>query len=125
MQFNAGASAYMGKQYDEALDAFGHALTSDNPDLQAMSHYNFGNTLFRRGEEQKDRDAKIKDWKNAIQHYNSTLETLKRNGKDSPLATNTSFNRDLVQKRFGRGNEAADPTPAAKTKSKSETGSEK
>ena len=84
LQFNAGASAYMGKQYEEALDAFGHALASDNPDLQAKSHYNFGNTLFRRGEEQKDREAKIKDWKNAIQHYNSTLDALKREGKGSP-----------------------------------------
>ena len=113
LQFNAGASAYMGKQYEEALDAFGHALASDNPDLQAKSHYNFGNTLFRRGEEQKDREAKIKDWKNAIQHYNSTLDALKREGKENPLASNTAYNRDLVQKRLDE-EEKKTPPPQQK-----------
>ena len=125
LQFNAGASAYMGKQYDEALDAFGHALTSDNADLQAKSHYNFGNTLFKRGEEQKDRDAKIKDWKNAIEHYNSTLEALKRSGKDNPLAGNTSYNRDLVQKRLDEELKQPPPPPQQKQNQQSEAGSEK
>ena len=101
LQFNAGASAYQGRQYDEALDAFGRALTSDDAGLQAKSHYNFGNTLFRRGEEQKDRDARVKDWKNAIQHYDSTLDALKRSrGANNPLMANTTYNRDLVQKRL-------------------------
>ena len=102
LQFNAGASAYMGKQYDEALDAFGKAMTSNNVDLQAKANYNFGNTLFRRGEDQKDRDQKIADWKNALQHYDATLGALKQRGpQGSPrLTTDTAFNRDLVQKRL-------------------------
>ena len=111
LQFNAGASAYMGKQYDEALDAFGRALTTNDADLQAKSHYNFGNTLFRRGEEQKDREAKIKDWKNAIQHYDRTLATLKASGKESPLAANTAYNRDLVQKRLDEETKQPPPPP--------------
>ena len=113
LEFNAGASAYMGKQYDEALDAFGHALTADDADLRAKSHYNFGNALFRRGEEQKDREAKLKDWKNAVQHYNSTLDMLKTtHGGDKPLAGNTAYNRDLVQKRIDEELKQPPPPPS-------------
>ena len=102
LQFNAGASAYMGKQYDEALDAFGKAMTSNNVDLQSKANYNFGNTLFRRGEDQKDRSQKIADWKNALQHYDATLGALKQRSPQGKtgLTTDTSFNRELVQKRL-------------------------
>ena len=106
LQFNAGTSAYMGKQYDEALDAFNKTLTSNDPNLQAKTNYNFANTLFRRGETQEDQEKKINDWRNAVEHYKSTLDTLKRAGAnaDDPrnraLATDTTYNRDLVQKRL-------------------------
>ena len=125
LQFNAGASAYMGKQYEEALDAFGHALASDNPDLQAKSHYNFGNTLFRRGEEQPDREAKIKDWKNALQHYDSTLAALKHEGKDSPLANNTTYNRSLVQKRLDEELKQTPPPPQKQDQKKQDKSQKK
>ena len=101
LQFNAGASAYMGRQYDEAMDAFGKAMTSNDPALRARSHYNFGNTLFRRGGEQKDGKARIADWHNAIQHYDSTLDMLKRadpDRREPALAANTAYNREFVQK---------------------------
>ncbi len=106
LQFNAGTSAYMGKQYDDALEAFNKTLTSPDPGLQAKANYNFANTLFRRGEGQEDRDKKIKDWRNAVEHYKSTLDTLKRPGPNAAdpqaraLATDTAYNRDLVQKRL-------------------------
>ena len=106
LQFNAGASAYMGKQYDDALEAFNKTLTSPDPNLQAKANYNFANTLFRRGEGQEDRDKKIKDWRNAVEHYKSTLDTLKRSGVNAAdtsskaFATDTAYNRDLVQKRL-------------------------
>ncbi len=103
LRFNAGASAYMGKQYDEAMDAFGKALATGDPALRAKSHYNFGNTLFRRGEEQKEAKAKIADWRNALQHYDSTLAMLKQADparRDDALAGNTAYNRAIVQKRL-------------------------
>ncbi len=102
LQFDAGASAYMAHQYDQALDAFGKALTSENPSLQLKSHYNFGNTLYRRGEQQKDQKAKIRDWRDAIQHYDTTLNSLKSKPPhtDDALASNTAYNRDLVQHRL-------------------------
>ena len=117
LQFNAGASAYMGKQYDEALDAFGKAMTSDNVDLQAKANYNFGNTLFRRGADQKDRDQKIADWKNALQHYDTTLDALKQRGPDgsnSPLSKDTAFNRELVKKQLDEALKESPPPPPNK-----------
>ena len=106
LQFNAGTSAYMGKQYDEALDAFNKTLTSNDPNLQAKTNYNFANTLFRRGEGQEAREKKINDWRNAIEHYKSTLDTLGHGGanagdpRNKALAADTAYNRDLVQKRL-------------------------
>ena len=106
LQFNAGTSAYMGKQYDDALDAFNKTLTANDPNLQAKTNYNFANTLFRRGEGQEDRDKKINDWRNAVEHYKSTLDTLKRpdanaaDPRNKALAADTAYNRDLVQKRL-------------------------
>ena len=106
LQFNAGASAYMGKQYDDALEAFNKTLTSSDPNLQAKTHYNFANTLFRRGETQEDREKKINDWRNAVEHYKTTLDTLKHPGtnaadpRNKALAADTAFNQDLVQKRL-------------------------
>ena len=99
LQFDAGTSAYKSKQYDEAIQAFGNALASDDPALQAQSQYNFGNTLFRHGEEQKSRETKISDWKDAIKHYDDALNYLKTH-KDEALAQNTVYNRDVVQKHL-------------------------
>lgn len=98
--FDAGASAYRGKQYGEALDAFAKALTSNDPALQAKANYNFGNSLFRRGQSQKDKQARITDWRNAIEHYNTTLNGLKADPAhaDPALSANAAFNRDLVQR---------------------------
>ena len=87
LQFNAGASAYMGKQYDEALDAFRAraGVRRQSPICRPSRTTISATRLFRRGEEQKDREAKIKDWKNAIQHYNSTLDMLKTRRVRKPV----------------------------------------
>ncbi len=106
LPFNAGTSAYLGKRYDEALEAFNKTLASEDPGLQAKTNYNFANSLFRRGEAQQDRDKKINDWRNAVEHYKSTLDTLKRSGanandaRNAQLIIDTAYNRDVVQKRL-------------------------
>jgi Ca-activated chloride channel family protein len=102
LEFDAGASAYMAKQYDEAVDAFGKALTADDPALQARSQYNFGNALFRRGEHQTEPARKISDWRDAIEHYNTVLNALKMQPPhtEDALARNAIYNRDVVQQRL-------------------------
>jgi Ca-activated chloride channel family protein len=110
LQFDAGASAYMAKQYDEAVDAFGKALTADDPALQARSQYNFGNALFRRGEHQVEPARKISDWRDAIEHFDTVLNALKMQPPhtNDTLARNAVYNRDVVQQRL---NEALKKPP--------------
>ena len=42
--------------------SFSQALLSPDTDLQANSHYNLGNTLYQRGEEQKSDNKKLSNW---------------------------------------------------------------
>lgn len=101
LQFNAGAAAFQRKDYDGALDAFGRALASNEPDLQPRIQYNLGNTLYHRGEAQKEPDEKIKDWRNAIDYYNSALQATAADPlKATRLRADAEYNRDLVQKQL-------------------------
>jgi Ca-activated chloride channel homolog len=74
IEFDAGAAAYKMKDFGKALNSFSQALLSPDAGLQGKSHYNLGNTLYRRGETQKKDDEKLKDWTNALQHYEQTLK---------------------------------------------------
>jgi Ca-activated chloride channel family protein len=74
LEFDAGAAAYKMKDFGKALNSFSQALLSPDAGLQGKSHYNLGNTLYQRGETQKKDDEKLKDWTNALQHYEQTLK---------------------------------------------------
>ncbi|MGZ5537204.1 MAG: VWA domain-containing protein [Chthoniobacterales bacterium] len=74
IQFDAGAAAYRMKDYGKALQSFSQALLSPDLQLQSRSHYNLGNTLYQRGEAQKTPNEKLRDWLNALQHYEQTLK---------------------------------------------------
>ena len=103
LQFNEGASAYQMGEYDKALESFSKALTATDPALRSAVEYNLGNTLVRRGELQQNKEAKIKEWKNAIQHYEEA--------KDSK---NAKYNLDLVKKMI----EALEKEPPKQDQSK-------
>lgn len=107
LEFDAGASAYRSKKYEDAMDAFGRAMTSDDPALQAKSHYNMGNTLYQHGLGAKDSAAKVKEWRNAIEHYNSAIKLAKSHA-DPALEKDAVYNRDLVQRAI---NEESKPRP--------------
>ncbi len=74
LEFDAGAAAYKMKDFGKALNSFSQALLSPDAGLQGKSHYNLGNTLYQRGETQKKDEEKLKDWTNALQHYEQTLK---------------------------------------------------
>ena len=74
IEFDAGAAAYKMKDYAKALNSFSQALLSPDTGLQSQSHYNLGNTLYQRGDSQKKDDEKLKDWTNALQHYEQSLK---------------------------------------------------
>jgi Ca-activated chloride channel homolog len=79
IEFDAGAAAYKMKDYNKAMQSFSQALLSRDPHLQANSHYNLGNSLYRRGEAEQAEDKKLTDWNGALQHYTETLKTEPKN----------------------------------------------
>ncbi len=91
LQFDLGSAAYKSGDLDTALHAFSHAVTSSDPQLRAKAEYNLGNTLFQRGAAQKEKEPKIQEWKNALQHYDQTL-------KAEPQNQDAEFNRDVINK---------------------------
>ena len=91
LHFNLGSAAYQAGDLDQALVAFSKAVTSPDPTLHAKAEYNLGNTLFKRGAELKEKEPKIQEWKNALQHYDQAL-------KVEPKNSDAKYNRDLVAK---------------------------
>jgi Ca-activated chloride channel family protein len=91
LHFNLGAAAYKEGKLDQALEAFARAVTTDDPALREKAEYNIGNTLFQRGVARKERDAKLTEWRGALQHYEEAL-------KVDPKDEDTTYNRDLVKK---------------------------
>jgi Ca-activated chloride channel family protein len=91
LHFNHGAAAYKEGEYDRALESFAKAVTTPDPQLRARAEYNLGNTLYQRGAAQKERDAKLQEWRGALQHYDEALKLAKND-------ENAAHNRELVQK---------------------------
>ncbi len=109
LQFDSGAAAYKMKDYGKALELFSQALLSPDAGLQSKSHYNLGNTLYQRGEEQKAEQKKLGDWTNALAHYNETLK-IEPNNKEA------KDNYDYVKKKIdelkNKKKEQPTPTPS-------------
>ncbi len=91
LHFDIGAAAYKAGDFGKALDAFSKAITSPDPQLHAAAEYNLGNTLYQRGAVQKEKEPKIREWKNALQHYDQALNV-------QPENRDAKFNRDVVQR---------------------------
>jgi len=75
LQLNAGAAAYRLKDYGAATEYFSRAMLAEDPAVRSSAEFNLGNTLFRQGEGQQDKEKKITDWKDAIAKYEASLKT--------------------------------------------------
>ncbi len=75
LQLNAGAAAYRLKDYGKASQYFSKAMLAEDPALRSAAEFNLGNTLFRQGEGQGDKEKKVSDWKDAIAQYEAALKT--------------------------------------------------
>ncbi len=75
LQLNAGTAAYRLQDYGPAAEFFSRAMLADDPLLRSSAEFNLGNTLFRQGEGQKDKEKKVTDWKDAIAKYEAALKT--------------------------------------------------
>ncbi len=91
IRFDAGAAAYKAGDYKKAVDYFSGAMTSQNPKIRDAATYNLANSLVRSGESAQEKDAKLSDWKNALQHYDTVL-------KDHPQNYQAKENCEIVRK---------------------------
>jgi Ca-activated chloride channel family protein len=117
IEFDAGAAAYKMKDFGKALNSFSQALLSPDAGLQSRSHYNLGNTLYQRGDTQKKDDEKMKDWKNALQHYEQSLKITPDNKEAKEnLAYVKRKIEELKQKREQQPSPSPSPQPQANKK---------
>jgi Ca-activated chloride channel homolog len=93
LHFNAGASAYRNRQFEEAAKQFEAALTSPDLKLQSRAYYNRGNALYYLGEAYQDPSKKSEAWEQSLKAFQSTM-------KLNPQDADARFNRDLVRKRL-------------------------
>jgi Ca-activated chloride channel homolog len=77
--FNAGAAAYRGTNFDEALKDFQLVTLSPDLKLQQSAYYNLGNTQYRLGELKFEPDTGSLDtmeetWKQALTSFQRAVE---------------------------------------------------
>ncbi|MEY2490123.1 MAG: Ca-activated chloride channel [Verrucomicrobiota bacterium] len=111
IEFDAGAAAYKMKDYGKALNSFSQALLSPDAGLQSRSHYNLGNTLYQRGEAQKKDDEKMKDWTNALQHYEQTLKITPDNKE---AKENLEYVKRKIEELKRKREQQPSPSPSPK-----------
>ena len=94
LAYNAGNSAYMAGKYEEAADLYLKAISNaKDTKFQGKACYNYGNTLYRLGEQEDDLNKKIDYWKQAIVQYETAL-------KFNPQDADAKFNLELVKKKL-------------------------
>ncbi|MDQ2659741.1 MAG: VWA domain-containing protein, partial [Verrucomicrobiota bacterium] len=109
IQFDAGAAAYKMKDYNKALQSFSQALLSPDLPLQSQSHYNLGNTLYQHGEAQKADEGKLKDWTNALEHYE---QALKIEPENKEAKENYEFVKKKIEELKKKQEQKPSPTPS-------------
>jgi Ca-activated chloride channel family protein len=109
LQFDSGAAAYKKKDYEKALESFSQALLSTETGLQAKSHYNLGNTLYQRGDQQKSDAKKLANWTNALDHYQ---QTLKLDPQDREAKENYEFVKRKIDELKKKKEEQPSPSPS-------------
>ena len=91
IRFDAGAAAYKAGDFKKAAEYFSAAMTSTDPKIRDAATYNLANSLVRSGESADGKEAKLSDWNNAMQHYETVL-------KDHSSDARAKENRDIVRK---------------------------
>src|SRR5438876_3413694 len=119
LQFDSGAAAYKLKDYTRALESFSQALLSRDTGLQSRGHYNLGNTLYQRGETEKSDEKKLKDWTNALDHYQ---QTLRLDPQDKDAKDNYEYVKkkieELKNKKAQQQQQQSSPSPSPPQKNK-------
>jgi len=85
----AGSAASQAQGWSSAADSFSQALVTTDADLKQQAHYSLATSLFYLGNKQS-KEAKIKAWQGAIEHYEQALEI-------TPDDENSGKNLELVR----------------------------
>jgi Ca-activated chloride channel family protein len=117
--FNLGTAAYKNQKWPEAIEAFGKALASSDPELRTKAEYNLANTLVqqaRQGRRGQDNTA----LEQAVSHYE---EALRRKGDFEEAQYNRDFVKKLLlekeqQKQKGGGDKSKKEKPEKQEKDK-------
>ena len=109
LQFDSGTAAYKLKDYNKALESFSQGLLSPDTGLQTKGHYNLGNTLYQRGEMQKNDDKKLSDWTNALDHYE---QTLKLDPQNKEAKDNYEYVKRKIDELRDKKQEQQKPSPS-------------
>jgi Ca-activated chloride channel homolog len=109
LQFDSGAAAYKLKDYNKALESFSQALLTRDTGLQSKGHYNLGNTLYQRGETEKSDDKKLKDWTNALDHYQ---QTLRLDPQDKDAKDNYEYVKKKIEELKNKKAQQQQPSPS-------------
>jgi Ca-activated chloride channel family protein len=122
IEFDAGAAAYKMKDFGKALNSFSQALLSPDAGLQSRSHYNLGNTLYQRGDTQKKEDEKMKDWTNALQHYEQSLKITPDNRE---AKENLEYVKKKIEELKQKREQQPPPSPSPKPQENKKNDSKK
>jgi len=94
LHYNKGNALYQSQKYSQAAEAYRQALTlAGNPNEQAQTWYNLGNSYFRQGSQGTQggqQSSPEEAWKQALDAYQKALEI-------SPEDQQAKENRDYVQ----------------------------
>lgn len=93
--YNDGTAAYNDGDFAKASESLRSSLRTPDLSLQQKSYYNLGNTLYRTGQGtlEKEPEATIKSWEEAIKAYADALAL-------DPADEDASFNKALVEKKL-------------------------
>ncbi|BHH85667.1 VWA domain-containing protein [Desulforhopalus sp. 52FAK] len=93
--YNYGVSSYKNNMYDDAIQAFNSALSSEDLELQKKTYFNLGNSHFQKGVEsrQGNPQATVEEWKQAISQMDSVIQL-------SPDDERAKNNREVIQKQL-------------------------
>jgi Ca-activated chloride channel homolog len=116
LQFDSGTAAYKLKDYNKALESFSQGLLTPDTGLQTKGHYNLGNTLYQRGETQKNDDKKLSDWTNALDHYEQTLKLDPQNKEAKDNYEYVKRKIDELKNKKEEQQPSPSPTPPQKNK---------
>ena len=131
LQFTQGVTAYRTQNFEQSIQSFSDSLLSKDPNLQTESHYNLGNSLYKSGEaylkmlpqlkkpeaQIKLRQAIIRQWKTALEHYTSGLHLTSqhKNARENYQHVKEKLEelekKQAEQLKQNQGNEESCPDP--------------